>query len=109
MHVLLILKVIVTNSNHIPHQGYTGPPPHPPMFANSHFQAPHVICCCCFNQQQCNQTYSQIKIRFMSHSNSDYHYPVCVQVDFLKRSELRQYEQERDQKLAADVRNRGRL
>ncbi|MEW5319772.1 MAG: hypothetical protein WDW38_010901 [Sanguina aurantia] len=30
-------------------------------------------------------------------------------VDFLKRAELRQYEKERDQKLAADVRNRGRL
>ncbi len=30
-------------------------------------------------------------------------------VDFLKRSELREYEQERDKRLASDVRTRGRL
>lgn len=30
-------------------------------------------------------------------------------VDFLKRSELREYEQERDQRLASDMRSRGRL
>ena len=29
--------------------------------------------------------------------------------DFLKRAELREYEKERDQRLGADVRNRGRL
>lgn len=29
--------------------------------------------------------------------------------DFLKRAELREYEQERDKRLAADVRLRGRL
>lgn len=34
---------------------------------------------------------------------------VRPQVDFLKRAELREYEKERDQRLAADVRNRGRL
>ena len=31
------------------------------------------------------------------------------QVDFLQRSELREYEKERDQRLASDVRTRGRL
>ena len=30
-------------------------------------------------------------------------------VDFLKRAELRQYEQERDQRLSQDMRSRGRL
>ncbi len=30
-------------------------------------------------------------------------------VDFLKRSELRQYEKERDARLAGDIRSRGRL
>lgn len=30
-------------------------------------------------------------------------------VDFLKRAELRQYEQERDQRLSRDMRSRGRL
>lgn len=30
-------------------------------------------------------------------------------VDFLKRSEMRQYEAERDQRLAGDIRNRGRM
>ena len=30
-------------------------------------------------------------------------------VDFLKRAELREYEKERDARLGADVRNRGRL
>ena len=30
-------------------------------------------------------------------------------VDFLKRAELRQYEKERDQRLASDVRNRSRV
>jgi len=29
--------------------------------------------------------------------------------DFLKRAELREYEKERDKRLASDVRNRGRL
>lgn len=29
--------------------------------------------------------------------------------DFLKRAELRQYEQERDQRLSRDMRSRGRL
>jgi hypothetical protein len=29
--------------------------------------------------------------------------------DFLKRAELREYEMERDKRLAGDVRNRGRL
>lgn len=36
-------------------------------------------------------------------------HPSMLQVDFLKRAELREYEKERDQKLSADVRNRGRL
>jgi hypothetical protein len=38
-------------------------------------------------------------------------HPSCVllQVDFLKRAELREYEQERDRRLASDVRTRGRL
>lgn len=30
-------------------------------------------------------------------------------VDFLKRSELREYEKERDARLSGDVRSRGRL
>ena len=30
-------------------------------------------------------------------------------VDFLNRAELRQYEQERDQRLSQDMRSRGRL
>lgn len=30
-------------------------------------------------------------------------------IDFLKRAELREYEKERDARLAADVRTRGRL
>ena len=30
-------------------------------------------------------------------------------VDFLKRAELRQYEKERDERLGADIRTRGRL
>lgn len=30
-------------------------------------------------------------------------------VDFLQRAELRQYEQERDQRLSQDMRSRGRL
>ncbi len=37
---------------------------------------------------------------------------LCValpQVDFLKRADLREYEAERDKRLAADVRTRGRL
>lgn len=32
-----------------------------------------------------------------------------MQVDFLKRAELREYEQERDKRLASDMRTRGRL
>ena len=35
--------------------------------------------------------------------------PTCPQVDFLKRVELREYETERDQRLASDIRTRGRL
>jgi hypothetical protein len=33
----------------------------------------------------------------------------CTLQDFLKRAELREYEQERDKRLASDVRLRGRL
>lgn len=33
----------------------------------------------------------------------------CALQDFLKRAELREYEQERDKRLASDVRLRGRL
>jgi hypothetical protein len=32
-----------------------------------------------------------------------------TQVNFLKRAELREYEKERDQRLASDIRTRGRL
>jgi hypothetical protein len=32
-----------------------------------------------------------------------------AQVDFLKRAEVREYELERDKRLASDIRTRGRL
>ena len=36
--------------------------------------------------------------------------PACLLLQgFLKRAELREYEKERDQRLASDIRNRGRL
>ena len=50
---------------------------------------------------------SQVEVELEEYKKSGDKY--LDRVDFLKRAELRQYEKERDERLGADIRTRGRL